>query len=163
APRSQGDRPPGVNWQTNGVEGDDLPITFVSWEDAVAFCNRLSKSEGKKPCYERSGEQWIWHAQHDGYRLPTEAEWEYMARAGAKDLVPAEPAALSDFGWFSSNANGKPHAVGTRTRNARGLFDVWGNVWEWCWDWYAKKPTEPNGPATGTERSVWGGSWNDLP
>jgi formylglycine-generating enzyme required for sulfatase activity len=152
----------GVNWQSNCAEGDDLPVTCVSWEDAVAFCNWLSKAEGRKPCYERSGEQWIWHPKHDGYRLPTEAEWEYMARGGSKDLLPLAPAALPDLGWFDSNAKGKPHAVGTRAPNARGLHDVWGNVWEWCWDWYTKRPTAVNGPASGTERAVWGGGWNDA-
>jgi len=153
----------GVNWRQNGIEGDDLPVTCVSWEDAVAFCNWLSQFEGKSPCYTRDGTQWRCHFDRDGYRLPTEAEWEYAARAGSDDLLPVDPPDLHDFGWFHPRTEGKPHVVHGLKSNPRGLYDVWGNVWEWCWDWYTEKPTEPNGPKTGKERTVWGGGWNETP
>jgi serine/threonine protein kinase len=152
-----------VNWKQTGAVGDDLPVTCVSWEDAVEFCNWLSKFEGKSQCYTRDGKKWACHFDRDGYRLPTEAEWEFVARAGSEELLPVNLPEPSDFGWFRPKAEGKPHSVHRLKPNPRGLYDVWGNVWEWCWDWYTDRPTEPNGPATGTERVVWGGGWNDTP
>jgi formylglycine-generating enzyme required for sulfatase activity len=153
---------PTVNWKQTGADRYDLPVTCVSWEDAVVFCNWLSQFEGKEPCYARSGEQWVCRFGRDGYRLATEAEWEYAAREGSKELLPVETAAMHDLGWFRPKADGKPHPVQEFIPNKVGLHDVWGNVWGWCWDWYTVKPNEPNGPTTGTERTVWGGGWNDT-
>jgi formylglycine-generating enzyme required for sulfatase activity len=135
----------------------------VSWEDAIEFSNWLSKFEGKSPCYVPDGKEWICHFDRDGYRLPTETEWEYVARAGSNELLPVEPSDLREFGWLRPRAEGKPHPVRGLKANPRGLSDVWGNVWEWCWDWYTEQPADPNGPKTGTERTVWGGGWNDTP
>jgi serine/threonine protein kinase/formylglycine-generating enzyme required for sulfatase activity len=152
-----------VNWKQTGADGEDLPVTCVSWEDAVAFCNWLSQFEGKGQCYARDGKEWICRFDRDGYRLPTEAEWEYVARSGSKGLLPVEVAAMHDLGWFRPKADGKPHPVRELIPNKPGLYDVWGNVWEWCWDWYTDKPYEPNGPPTGEKRTVWGGGCNETP
>ncbi|HMF11860.1 MAG TPA: bifunctional serine/threonine-protein kinase/formylglycine-generating enzyme family protein [Gemmataceae bacterium] len=160
---SEGKYVPSVNWKQTGWTGDDLPVTCVSWEDAIEFSNWLSKFEGKSPCYVPDGKEWICHFDRDGYRLPTETEWEYVARAGSNELLPVEPSELRAFGWFRPRAEGKPHPVRGLKPNPRGLSDVWGNVWEWCWDWYTEQPTDPNGPKTGSERTVWGGGWNDTP
>ena len=70
---------------------------------------------------------------------------------------------MHDFGWFRPKAQGKPHPVHELIPNGLGLYDVWGNVWGWCWDWYMFNPVDAAGPATGTERTVWGGGWNDAP
>jgi formylglycine-generating enzyme required for sulfatase activity len=151
-----------VNWKQCGAEGDNLPVTCVSWEDAVAFCNWLSNEEGLAPCYARSGKSWDCWFDRNGYRLPTEAEWEYAARTGSPKRLPLDPDWLDKIGWFRPKAKDEPQLVAKRESNA-GLHDFWGNVWEWCWDWYTERPKEPNGPASGVERTVWGGGWNDTP
>ena len=150
-------------WRQGGPDEDELPVACIAWEDAIAFCNWLSRLEKLEPCYIRSGNQWVWRDELDGYRLPTEAEWEHAARAGSKMLLPAEGAAVYQFAWLRSSPDSKPHPVEGLTPNAHGLYDLWGNVWEWCWDWYDEIPKDANGPATGTERAVWGGGWNETP
>src|SRR5262249_221056 len=155
---------PRVNWKHCGIEADDVPVTCVAWEDAVAFCNWLSQYDGKEPCYSRSGQQWICRFDLGGYRLPTEAEWEYAARGSAsKQLLPVAVSAMDGLGWFRSQADGKPHPVGKLAANTRELHDMWGNVWEWCWDWFSPDAKEPQGPASGDKRAMWGGGWNDAP
>ena len=151
-----------MTWK-NGGDGDNLPVACVAWEDAIAFCNWLSRLEKLEPCYVRSGNQWVWRDELDGYRLPTEAEWENAARADSKRLLPAEDAALYQFAWLRSSPVSRPHPVEGLTPNARALHDLWGNVWEWCWDWYVDVPKDANGPASGTKRAVWGGGWNETP
>jgi len=153
----------GVMWRQGGPDEGELPVACIAWEDAIAFCNWLSRLEKLEPCYIRSGNQWVWRDELDGYRLPTEAEWEHAARAGSKMLLPAEGAALYQFAWLRSSPDSTPHPVEGLTPNAHGLYDLWGNVWEWCWDWYDEIPKDANGPATGTERAVWGGGWNETP
>ena len=128
-------------------EGADLPVEDVSWNEAVAFCERLSKAEGKT------------------YRLPTEAEWEYACRAGAAGRFAGEP--LADFAWFDDTSDARTHPVATKKPNAWGLYDVHGNVAEWCADRYAAAypsgpVTDPTGPAEGKARVVRGGSWASL-
>src|SRR5207302_666184 len=119
--------------------------------------------DGKEACYTQSG-QWMCRFDLDGYRLPTEAEWEYLTRGGAsKELLPKAATAMHDLGWFSPRANGKPQSVEQLIPNANGLYDTWGNVWEWCWDLYTPGPRDANGPASGTERTMWGGGWNETP
>ncbi|MFA4987201.1 MAG: formylglycine-generating enzyme family protein [Candidatus Brocadiia bacterium] len=146
------------------VQGDDLPVDQVSWNEATEFCRKLTEREraaGLLP---------------DGleYRLPTEAEWEFCARAesGREYFFSTKEAnniyLLGDYAWFNGNAEGTCHPVGTRKPNAWGLYDMYGNVWEWCLDWYAEKypygaGTNPRGPEHGQDRVLRGGSWNDLP
>jgi serine/threonine protein kinase/formylglycine-generating enzyme required for sulfatase activity len=144
---------------------DDLPVTCVTWEDAIWFCNWLSDKEGRDKCYfsdQKGG--WDCVFQANGYRLPTDAEWECLARAGSDTWLPSSP--LEENGWFRGNSEGRPHAVGKKNANARGLYDVWGNVREWCWDRYGPlkregPQTDPIGPSEGDQRVVWGGAWND--
>lgn len=126
-------------------KGDDLPVERVSWNDAVEFCEKLSLKEGKH------------------YRLPTEAEWEYACRAGTTGPY-AGTGRLEDMGWYRDNSNRRTHPVGTKKANAWGLYDMHGNVWEWCNDWYDDYPagtvTDPPGPRTGTCRVLRGGAWS---
>jgi formylglycine-generating enzyme required for sulfatase activity len=144
------------------------PVVCVSWEDAVQFCNWLSGRANLQPCYRPlSGPTGDWECRFEasGFRLPTEAEWEYAARAGDHAPYPQPESLLLQSGWFLSNSDEKPHPVGDRTKNSRGLYDVWGNVWEWCWDWHTATPRGSPlpwaGPERGTDRVVRGGGWCD--
>ena len=144
----------------------NTPVVCVSWQDAVHFCNWLSEREKLPPCYRLEGGPrggWECNFQAAGYRLPTEAEWEYAARAGDRSLYPAPDNVLLEHGWFAQNADGQPHPVGTRLGNRRELRDVWGNAWEWCWDRHAAPhaPLSPTGPETGDKRVARGGGWCD--
>lgn len=127
-----------------------LPVEQVSWEDVQEFISRLNTLEGKRL-----------------YRLPTEAEWEYAARAGSSSAYSFGDNAgmLPTYAWHVSNAVGTTHAVGTREPNAWGLYDMYGNVWEWVHDWYGAYPTDvvtdPPGPEGGEHRVVRGGGWGD--
>lgn len=128
------------------------PATGVLWLEAIEFCNRLSARGGYRPCYSRRFGRWCCDWRADGYRLPTEAEWEYACRAGSttRYCFGDDPADLDDYAWYSANANDSPQPVATRHANAWGLYDMHGNVWEWCWDWYGsyspKAARNPRGP-----------------
>jgi formylglycine-generating enzyme required for sulfatase activity len=145
----------------------ELPITDVSWFEAVAFCNALSELHGLRPCYQQTASGWEWDRSADGYRLPTEAEREYASRAGSDTgfCFGDDEAQLGDYAWFARNADGAPHPVGQKQANAWGLHDLHGNVWEWCWDWfgpYAGVPViDPTGGSGGDARVVRGGSFFD--
>lgn len=111
----------------------DLPLTGVSWYDAVALCNQLSASAGLPPAYSIDGTEVDCEWSSPGYRLPTEAEWQYACTAG----TPAyRYGPIDDIAWYAGNSGGHTHPVGTKEPNAWGLHDMLGNTWEWCWDLY---------------------------
>jgi formylglycine-generating enzyme required for sulfatase activity len=149
-------------------DDDRLPANRVSWFEAVVFCNALSEHVGLQPCYRVDGERVEWERSADGYRLPTEAEWEYACRAGmaSKWFFGDDPAALDRYAWFEANAHNKVQPVGEKAPNPWGLHDMSGNVWEWCWDWYdayrAEAVTDPPGPENGRYRVLRGGSAWDF-
>lgn len=149
----------------------DFPVDRVLWEEALEFCNALSRREGFPPVYERRGDGWVGFPERDGYRLPYEAEWEFACRAGSTNAFhngPIEPleegsATLQRVAWFKENSRGQPQPVGQLEPNAWGLYDILGNLHEWCWDWYAPYPRDHEsdftGPAAGEARVVRGGGW----
>jgi len=171
----------------------ELPVESVTWYEALAWCNWRSEQEGIEPCYQLQGCQGLpgegmvcasaspvreSATECDGYRLPTEAEWEYVAGAGTAtalptgDLVvtgpvrePVDPV-LDPLGWYWANSPRGPRTVATRAPSHWGLFDMHGNVWEWCWDRYGPYPYEPGqdpeGPVEGADRVARGGSWSSY-
>jgi len=166
-----------------GGEGDN-PVVNVSWYDAVAYSNWLSERRGKRVMYSIDEVnkdpnnlsnfdyvKWIvnLNAGSVGYRLPTESEWEYAARGGkrSKGTVYAGGDSLALVGWYNENSGGRTRAVGNKAANELGLYDMSGNVWEWCWDWYDSYPTDeqvnPLGAEKGSYRVIRGGSWYDNP
>jgi formylglycine-generating enzyme required for sulfatase activity len=149
-------------------KGPDLPVEQVTWPQAARFCNARSRAEGLEPCYnEDTGEC---NFQASGYRLPTEAEWEYACRAGTTTdySFGGDARKLGDFAWFADNADKKTHAVGQKKPNAWGLYDMHGNVAEWCQDvydrnYYRSSPERnPRGPAEGPDYALRGGSWKSA-
>ena len=130
-------------------EGDDnLPVESVSWDDVQKFIRKLNKMEGS-----------------DKYLLPTEAEWEYACRAGSKTTYcfGNDPGRLGAYAWYCDNSGNVTHPIRLKKPNAWGLYDIHGNVWEWCQDWYCDYPsnnvTDPDGPSSGSYRVFRGGSW----
>ncbi|MBF0226022.1 MAG: formylglycine-generating enzyme family protein [Desulfobacterales bacterium] len=137
--------------------GDDCPVEMVSWEDCQLFISKLNAMEN-----------------HNLYRLPTEAEWEYSARAGTTTALPNGDITVTDcnydsnldkIGWYCYNSGSKTHPVAQKQANLWGLYDMHGNVWEWCSDWYDSYPStvviDPTGASTGPSRVIRGGDWND--
>jgi len=124
--------------------GDNCPVEQVSWNDCQEFIRKLNQREG-----------------NGTYRLPTEAEWEYACRAGTTGPYYTD---LDRAGWYSGNSNNRTHPVAQKTPNAWGLYDMHGNVWEWCQDWRVDYPggsvTDPKGPSSGNYRVIRGGSWS---
>jgi formylglycine-generating enzyme required for sulfatase activity len=147
------------------------PVETVSWFDAVEFCNRLSTLEKVPPYYDIS-DKTVTIRGGNGYRLPTEAEWEYACRAGSttKWSCGDDAQQLVQYAWFEGSADGQSrHTVGEKFPNAFGLYDMHGHKWEWCWDrygedYYQHSPVDdPQGPDTGSLRIERGGGWNNEP
>jgi formylglycine-generating enzyme required for sulfatase activity len=147
-------------------KGKTNPVEGVQWTDAVRFCNKCSELEGLTPCYDLN--TWKCNFEAEGYRLPTEAEWEFACRAGsqAKYQFGNSEKELPRYAWFKLNSAGRPHPVGQLLPNRFGLCDMHGNVWEWCNDFYGENyykesPKEnPRGPTIGKMRVLRGGAWD---
>ena len=183
------------NFSSNPAAGETQgrrPVERVSWYDAIVFCNKLSVMEGLTPAYRINGstDPDIWIATHGpiptiwddplkaiwdavevvsgstGYRLPTEAQWEYACRAGTTTAYNTGDTITDNTGWYSSNSGSRTHEVGKKPPNAWGLYDMHGNVWEWCWDWYGTYAsgvqTDPTGRSSGSFRVLRGGGWIDY-
>ena len=155
-------------------KGENLPVETVSWYESVAFCNALSQLEGLTPCYTINGTNVTCNWEANGYRLPTEAEWEYACKAGtstdfyngslSNPYCQPLDMNLDNIGWYGGNSGGKSQAVGQKQPNKFGLYDMSGNIHEWCWDWYyvrysSTAVTDPTGPASGSYRVRRGGNW----
>ncbi|RDI12351.1 formylglycine-generating enzyme required for sulfatase activity [Rhodococcus sp. AG1013] len=128
------------------------PVEGVSWFDAILFCNKLSARAGLTAAYRVAGDHVGWDAGSDGYRLPTEAEWERACRAGTSG---PRYGPLDEIAWYGDNSDGRPHDVCGKLPNGWGLHDMLGNVWEWCWDLY-----DPE--VYGSYRVLRGGGWADA-
>jgi formylglycine-generating enzyme required for sulfatase activity len=163
---------------------ENRPVINVSWYDAVEFCNWLSWQEGLTPCYTidktrqdpnntNTNDDVKWRVScdftADGYRLPTEAEWEYACKGGARSAgyKYSGSSSVDEVAWFNDNAADKTHPVGTKKANELGIYDMSGNIFEWCWDWYeedyyrnspSQHPTDPDG---GSYRVIRGGAWQN--
>ena len=168
----------------NKLTGDAVinnPVNYVNWYAAIAYCNKLSLKENLTPCYSVSGvTDWetlayssiptssnsTWNAltydkEADGYRLPTEAEWEWLARGG-ENYTYAGSNTVDDVAWYTTNTNDTgSREVKTKQANGYGLYDMSGNVWEWCYDWYGtvNSSTADTGASSGSDRVLRGGSW----
>ncbi|MCP1398843.1 MULTISPECIES: formylglycine-generating enzyme family protein [Bacillus cereus group] len=143
-----------TNSTLNNFENNHKPVVNISWNDAIAFCNVLSKKAGLKEYYSISDGGQIVRCKLDsnGYRLPSEAEWQYACKAGTTGYTYGK---LHDIAWYNENSNGHIHDVGQKEPNAWGLYDMLGNVWEWCYDLYDEK-------VYGSYRIFRGGSWAEV-
>ena len=174
-----------MSWNESYSQGPNLPVEQVTWYDAASYCNQRSTQDGFTPVYAITGATFsgphiasatvAWNQAANGYRLLTEAEWEYACRAGSTTAFCSGPivsgawvcryeANLDLVGWYCANAPTGSHDVGAKAANAWGLKDMHGNVYEWCWDWRAERYSsgsvvDPVGPSSGVYRVIRGGSW----
>jgi formylglycine-generating enzyme required for sulfatase activity len=148
--------------------GDDRPVETVTWFDAVRFCNALSERERLTPAYLIEGDSVAWNRAANGYRLPSEAEWEYAARGGPRGgagpldrVYYAGGENAADLGWYDKNSGRASKPVKSKGPNELGIYDMSGNVWEWCWDWYGPYPYDPAVEREDfrKERVLRGGAW----
>ncbi|MCL2209128.1 MAG: SUMF1/EgtB/PvdO family nonheme iron enzyme [Treponema sp.] len=155
-------------WPLAG-EDNNYPMYYVNWHEAIEYCNKRSLKEGLTPAYRGSGNNITCDWDASGYRLPTEAEWEYAAKGGKLGFLVTEYSGSNNadaVAWYYGNSGDKTQPVGKKTPNELGLYDMSGNVWEWCWDWYGTYPntaqTDPRGASSGSGRVVRGGSWRNA-
>ncbi len=177
---------PSPNWTSNRGLGPNYPAYYVSWYATLKYCNLRSMAEGLAPCYSISGStnpaNWgnvptsqnsTWDAvicnwSANGYRLPTEAEWEYAARGATNnpDYLYSGSDDINAVAWYYNNSGSSTHPVGTKAPNGIGAYDMSGNIYEWCWDWYSSSyyssspQNNPRGPESGSRRVLRGGSWS---
>ncbi|MEM9457324.1 MAG: formylglycine-generating enzyme family protein [Myxococcota bacterium] len=156
---------------------DDNPVQNVSWEDSLRYLNTLTAMENdyfpeQSPmtmCYEKSNDRWTWISGCTGFRLPTETEWEYAARADTRTAYSfgADASKLDNYAWYSKNSDGRVHEVASKTANTWGLYDMHGNVWEWIWDWHGEYPSKTPSGYRGSQddrsRVLRGGSFYFWP
>jgi len=149
--------------------GDNYPVYYVTWYNAVEYCNALSIQEGLTPCYDLT--DWSCDFSVNGYRLPTEAEWEYASRGGMNWTDNYRYSGTTDnlgaYAWYNPNSGYQSHEVGTKLPNQLDIYDMSGNVWEWCNDWYSSDyyssspVNNPTGPDSGSYRLIRGGGWSN--
>ncbi len=150
----------------NYFKGEDKPVEQISWFDAVEYCNKRSVAEGLTPCYTNQNGEYTCDFTANGYRLPTEAEWEYAAKGGNKASNGNTYSGNNEITlvtWYNDNSKNTTHDVMKKEPNELGLYDMSGNVWEWCWDWYgaysSEEQTNPQGANYVSSRVIRGGSW----
>lgn len=158
---------PDANWANPYYKAEqDFPVSLVSWYDAVEFCNWRSQQDGLRSVYQGEGTDVTADWTANGWRLPTEAEWEYAARGGTALEPPTRPIppkkSNTEMSWYYDTSP-RPHSVGRDASNSLGLHDLGGNVAEWCWDWYdtysAQDQKDPTGPTEGDFRVTRAGAW----